>query len=88
MLIESTYGNRVHPHEDAMADLAPALQRAAARSGVVVIPVFAVGRAQAILAELAPALQRSAASDALHWKIEHELGWRARVPDHLSVWPL
>ena len=57
MLIESTYGNRVHPHENSMA-------------------------------ELAPALQRSAASDALHWKIEHELGWRARVPDHLSMWPL
>ena len=57
MLIESTYGNRVHPHENSMA-------------------------------ELAPALQRSAASDALHWKTEHELGWRARVPDHLSVWPL
>jgi metallo-beta-lactamase family protein len=30
----------------------------------------------------------AAASDALRWKIEHELGWRARVPDHLSVWPL
>ena len=53
VLIESTYGNRVHPHEDAMAELAPALQRAAARSGVVVIPVFAVGRAQAILHAIA-----------------------------------
>jgi metallo-beta-lactamase family protein len=30
----------------------------------------------------------AAASDALRWKIEHELGWRARVPDNLSVWPL
>jgi metallo-beta-lactamase family protein len=30
----------------------------------------------------------AAASDALRWNIEHELGWRARVPDHLSVWPL
>lgn len=53
VLIESTYGNRVHPHEDAMAELAPALQRAAVRSGVVVIPVFAVGRAQAILHAIA-----------------------------------
>ena len=53
VLIESTYGNRVHPHEDALAELAPALQRAAARSGVVVIPVFAVGRAQAILHAIA-----------------------------------
>jgi metallo-beta-lactamase family protein len=30
----------------------------------------------------------AAASDALRWKIEHDLGWRARVPDHLSTWPL
>ena len=65
VLIESTYGNRVHPHEDAMAELAPALQRAAARSGVVVIPVFAVGRAQAILHAIATLKARGAVAHHL-----------------------
>ena len=49
VLIESTYGNREHPHEDILAELAPALKKAAARGGVAVVPVFAVGRAQALL---------------------------------------
>jgi metallo-beta-lactamase family protein len=49
VLIESTYGNRVHPHEDLIAELAPALKKVAARGGVAVVPVFAVGRAQAVL---------------------------------------
>ncbi len=49
VLIESTYGDRVHPHEDLLGELGPALQRVAARGGVAVLPVFAVGRAQAVL---------------------------------------
>jgi metallo-beta-lactamase family protein len=49
VLIESTYGNRSHPADDVMAELGDALQRVAARGGVAVVPVFAVGRAQAIL---------------------------------------
>lgn len=49
VLIESTYGDRAHPKEDILAELAPALQRVAKRGGVAVVPVFAVGRAQALL---------------------------------------
>jgi len=49
VLIESTYGDREHPHEDVLAELGPALQRLAHRGGVAIIPVFAVGRAQALL---------------------------------------
>jgi len=49
VVIESTYGDRQHPQEDVLAELGPALQRLAARGGVAVIPVFAVGRAQEIL---------------------------------------
>lgn len=49
VLIESTYGDRTHPKEDVLAELAPALQRVAKRGGVAVVPVFAVGRAQALL---------------------------------------
>lgn len=53
VLIESTYGDRVHPREDLLGELGPALQRVAARGGVAVIPVFAVGRAQAVLHAIA-----------------------------------
>jgi metallo-beta-lactamase family protein len=53
VLIESTYGDRQHPPEDLMAELGPALHRLAARGGVAVVPVFAVGRAQAVLHAIA-----------------------------------
>ena len=49
VLIESTYGDRTHPKEDVLAELGPALKKLAKRGGVAVLPVFAVGRAQAIL---------------------------------------
>ncbi|NMM15435.1 MAG: MBL fold metallo-hydrolase [Rhodoferax sp.] len=49
VLIESTYGDRTHPTEDVIAELGPVLQKLAKRGGVAVIPVFAVGRAQALL---------------------------------------
>jgi len=53
VLIESTYGDRVHPSEDLVSELAPLLRRVAARGGVAVVPVFAVGRAQALLHAIA-----------------------------------
>lgn len=49
VLIESTYGDREHPPDGMLAELGSALQRLAARGGVAVLPVFAVGRAQAVL---------------------------------------
>jgi len=49
VLIESTYGDREHPQEDVLAELGPALKKLAHRGGVAVVPVFAVGRAQALL---------------------------------------
>jgi metallo-beta-lactamase family protein len=53
VLVESTYGDRQHPPENLMAELGPALHRLAARGGVAVVPVFAVGRAQAVLHAIA-----------------------------------
>lgn len=53
VLIESTYGDRTHPQDNLLAELGPALQRLAARGGVAVVPVFAVGRAQALLHAIA-----------------------------------
>ncbi len=51
LVIESTYGNRIHPSEkkDITAELARHLQRAFDRGGSVVIPSFAVGRTQEML---------------------------------------
>ena len=49
LVVESTYGNREHADSDPMAVLADVIQRTAARGGVVVIPAFAVGRAQSLL---------------------------------------
>ena len=53
VLIESTYGDRIHPIDNLAQELAPALTRVAARGGSAVIPVFAVGRAQALLHTIA-----------------------------------
>ncbi len=53
VLIESTYGDRQHPVENLMAELGAALHKLAARGGVAVVPVFAVGRAQAVLHAIA-----------------------------------
>jgi metallo-beta-lactamase family protein len=49
VLIESTYGDREHPHDTLLDELGPLLKKVAARGGVAVVPVFAVGRAQALL---------------------------------------
>lgn len=53
VLLESTYGDRSHPPDNLNAELAIALRRVAARGGVAVVPVFAVGRAQAVLHSIA-----------------------------------
>ncbi len=53
VLIESTYGDRQHPPETLLGELGQALTRLAARGGVGIAPVFAVGRAQAVLHAIA-----------------------------------
>ncbi len=49
LVVESTYGNRKHPTDDPEDVLADIITRTAARGGTVVIPSFAVGRAQTLL---------------------------------------
>jgi metallo-beta-lactamase family protein len=49
VLVESTYGNRLHAGADLLGALADVVSRTAARGGIVVVPAFAVGRAQALL---------------------------------------
>jgi len=48
LLLESTYGDRRHPEGDPAEEIARMIERTASRGGSVVIPAFAVGRAQEI----------------------------------------
>ena len=52
LLVESTYGDRLHPADDHADKLAAAVNRAAAQKGWLLIPAFAVGRSQEILYDL------------------------------------
>ena len=49
LVIESTYGDRRHDPADPQITLAEVINRTVARGGVIVVPAFAVGRAQALL---------------------------------------
>ena len=49
LVLESTYGDRRHEAGDPLDRLAEVINRTAARRGVVVVPVFAVGRAQEMM---------------------------------------
>lgn len=49
LVVESTYGNRVHDRTDPLAQLETIIGRTIGRGGSVVIPAFAVGRAQSLL---------------------------------------
>ncbi|HEX5354924.1 MAG TPA: MBL fold metallo-hydrolase [Aquabacterium sp.] len=49
VVIESTYGDRLHPAMDPIEKLGDVVRRTAARGGVVIIPAFAVGRTQGLL---------------------------------------
>ncbi|MGA7905959.1 MAG: MBL fold metallo-hydrolase [Candidatus Sulfotelmatobacter sp.] len=46
LVMESTYGNRLHPKEDPMPELAALISATAGRGGSVVVPAFAIERTQ------------------------------------------
>jgi metallo-beta-lactamase family protein len=46
MVMESTYGNRVHPHTDPRPELAKVIRETVERGGSIVVPAFAVERTQ------------------------------------------
>jgi metallo-beta-lactamase family protein len=46
VIMESTYGNRLHPKEDPLPELARVIRATAERGGSVVVPAFAVERTQ------------------------------------------
>ena len=49
LVVESTYGDRLHDTEEPKDALERIIKEAASRNGAVLIPAFAVGRAQEIL---------------------------------------
>jgi metallo-beta-lactamase family protein len=49
LVMESTYGNRAHPHNDVRPDLAKLIKEAVQRGGSVMVPAFAVERTQKFL---------------------------------------
>jgi len=49
LLVEATYGDRLHPKDDVQVALGQIVRRTVRRGGSVLLPAFAVGRAQALL---------------------------------------
>src|SRR5205085_1776733 len=49
LLVESTYGNRVHEQDDNGARLADVITKTADRGGRVIIPAFAIGRVEELI---------------------------------------
>jgi metallo-beta-lactamase family protein len=52
LLVESTYGDRIHEPADPEDVIAEVVSRTAARGGTVLVPTFAVGRSQTLLYHL------------------------------------
>ena len=52
LMVESTYGDRLHDPNDDGRVLADVITRTAGRGGMVLVPSFAVGRAQNLLYEI------------------------------------
>lgn len=69
VVIESTYGNRLHGPDDPAEALGALVEKTVARGGTIVIPAFAVGRAQLLLYYL--------------WKLR-EVGRLTSVPVYLD----
>ncbi|KIC31495.1 MBL fold metallo-hydrolase RNA specificity domain-containing protein [Leisingera sp. ANG-S5] len=53
LVCESTYGNRLHELVDAEAQLSRVIRRVIGRGGTILIPAFAVGRAQGLMYHIA-----------------------------------
>jgi metallo-beta-lactamase family protein len=49
LVMESTYGNRHHPQEDVLPELASLIRETVQRGGTIIVPAFAVERTQKFL---------------------------------------
>jgi metallo-beta-lactamase family protein len=78
LLVESTYGNRVHPAENALERLAGIIRSTASRGGIVLMPSFAVGRAQALMLAIAR-LKKEKAIPAVPVYLDSPMAIKAQV---------
>ncbi|WP_158861759.1 MBL fold metallo-hydrolase RNA specificity domain-containing protein [Leifsonia sp. AG29] len=60
LVCESTYGDRIHPAVDAAQELGRIVSDVCGRGGVVLLPAFAVGRAETLLLHLSRLRARGA----------------------------
>jgi len=60
LLMESTYGDRLHDPQDTTQQLTMLVNRVAKKGGVLLVPAFAVGRAQALQHLFAELMQTGA----------------------------
>ncbi|HEX4952478.1 MAG TPA: MBL fold metallo-hydrolase [Thermoanaerobaculia bacterium] len=58
LVLESTYGDRLHTREDSAAKLEEIIRNTFSRGGMVIIPAFALGRTQEVLYDLANLAER------------------------------
>lgn len=65
LVLESTYGNRRHDPSDPMLLLGKTIQETISRGGIVIVPSFAVGRAQTLLHYMARLKAAGAISSVL-----------------------
>ena len=49
IVVESTYGDRTHPHEETFEELAGIINETAGHGGALLVPAFAIGRTQTLL---------------------------------------
>jgi len=83
LLVEATYGNRRHPAEAVESQLGAIVRETAARGGTVLMPSFAVGRAQALMLVAARACAGAARSRAT-CRSTSTARWRSRPPRSTS----
>lgn len=63
LVVESTYGDRLHEANDLQNNLGQIINETSSKGGSVIIPAFAVGRAQAILYHIYKLKERGVIAD-------------------------
>lgn len=76
LVLESTYGDRLHPStDDRREKLEAVIDRALADNGTILIPAFSLGRTQELLYELEDILHRKALLNAGQASGDNPLDW-------------
>lgn len=97
LVVEATYGDRRHPDTDALDEMARVVNETLERRGTLVVPAFAVGRAQHLLHLLAELkaqgriptvkvyLDSPMAINATHLFAEHKLEHKISEPECIAM---